>query len=192
MPPAPSPPAPPAALECADCGFANVTEIAECEACGASLYRAPGAAPRRAEDDRLLSDPVAELIAGEPLRVDAGASVADAGALMRREGRNYVLVVEAERVRGIFTEGDLLERVIAAGQAPRAVAVEQVMTRDPVVLRHDDSVAVAIHKMVLGAFHHLPLIDAAGHIHGVVSEHEVLLHLHGLLRLAAPESPTDD
>ena len=190
MPSQPAPPAPPAALECADCGFANVTEIAEGEACGASLYRAPGAAPRAA-DDRLLSDPVAALVTGDPLLVDAGSSVADAGALMRREGRNYVLVVEAERVSGIFTEGDLLERVVAAGHAPRAVAVERVMTRDPVVLRHDDSVAVALHKMVLGAFHHLPLVDAAGHIHGVVSEHEILRHLHRLLQRPAPESPTD-
>lgn len=176
------------ALECAECGFANVTESAECEACGANLYRARAAQRRRDEgDDQLLSDAVAALVTRAPLLAEAGSSVAEAGALMREQGSGYVLVVDAGHVRGIFTEGDLLERVVAAGRAPRAVTVEQVMTRDPVVLRHDDSVAVAIHKMVLGAFHHLPLVDAAGHVRGVVSEHEVLRHLHRLLQVPAPE-----
>lgn len=175
-----------AALECAECGFANVTESAECEACGANLYRAQAALRRGEEDDRLLSGAVAALVSRAPLLTEAGSSVAAAGALMREHGVSYVLAVDAGRIRGIFTEGDLLERVVAAGLAPRAVTVEQVMTRDPVVLRHDDSVAVAIHKMVLGSFHHLPLVDAAGHIHGVVSEHEVLLHLHRLLQVPAP------
>lgn len=179
-------PAAAAALECGECGFANVTESAECEACGANLYRARTALRRREEDDRFLSGAVAALVSRAPLLVEAGSSVAAAGALMRKHGVSYVLAVDAGRVRGIFTEGDLLERVIAAGRAPRAVTVEQVMTRDPVVLRHDDSVAVAIHKMVLGAFHHIPLVDAAGHIHGVISEHEVLLHLHRLLQAPAP------
>lgn len=166
-----------AALVCAECGFANVTESAECEACGDSLYRAPQAAPRHAEDDHLLSDSVDALVSGRPVSVEAGASVAAAGALMRESRRGCVLVVDAGEVRGIFTDGDLLERVVAAGRAPRAVTVEQVMTRDPVVLRHDDSVAVAIHKMVLGSFHHLPLVDPAGRIYAVVSEHDLLRHL---------------
>lgn len=183
--------APAAALECDECGFANVTESAECEACGANLYRARAALRQREDDDddQLLSDAVAALVTRAPLLVEAGSSVAAAAALMRASGAGYVLVVDGGRIRGIFTEGDLLERVVAAGAAPRAVTVEQVMTRDPVVLRHDDSVAVAIHKMVLGAFHHLPLVDAAGHVRGVVSEHEVLRHLHRLLQVPAQERP---
>ena len=177
-----------AAQECAECGFANVTESAECEACGANLYRGRAALRlREQEDDQLLSDAVAALVTRAPLLAEAGSSVAEAGALMRQTRTGYVLVVDAGHVRGIFTEGDLLERVVAAGHAPRAVTVEQVMTRDPVVLRHDDSVAVAIHKMVLGAFHHLPVVDAAGQVRGVVSEHEVLRHLHRLLQVPAPE-----
>lgn len=179
--------APGAPPVCAECGFANAMESAECEACGANLYRAPHAAPRHAEDDHLLEDPVDALVSGSPLLVEAGTSVAAAGALMREARRGCVLVIDAGKVKGIFTDGDLLERVVAGGRAPRAVAVEQVMTRDPVVLRHDDSVAVAIHKMVLGSFHHLPLVDPAGRIYAVVSEHDVVRHLDRLLRLPAQE-----
>jgi CBS domain-containing protein len=95
-----------------------------------------------------------------------------------------VLVADAGQIGGIFTEHDLLERVVAAGRAPRAVAIEQVMTRDPVVLRRDDSLAVAIHKMVMGSFRHIPLVDADGRIDGVLSAHQVLEHLHRLLHLS--------
>ena len=173
----------PAALVCADCGFANAVEIAECEACGASLYRSPVAAPVRRDDDQLLSDLADVLPPRSPLLVEAGTSVADAIALMRETGSGYVLVVAGGRIGGIFTERDLLGRVVAAGHAPRTVAIEQVMTRDPVVLRHDDSVAVAIHKMVLGSFRHIPLVDADGRIERVVSAHEILVHLNRLLQL---------
>ena len=171
------------ALVCADCGFTNEVEHAECEACGTSLYRTRQAGARARYDDPLLSDLVDVLAPSSPLLVEAGTSVADAIALMRERRTGYVLVAKAGQISGIFTGHDLLERVIAAGHAPRAVTIEQVMTRDPVVLRHDDTLAVAIHKMVMGSFRHIPLVDAAGRVDGVVSAQELLEHLHRLLHL---------
>ena len=170
-------------LVCADCGFTNELEQAECEACGTSLYLTQQAGALARYDDHLLSDLVDVLTPSSPLLVEAGTSVADAIALMRARRTGYVLVAEAGQISGIFTGHDLLKRVIAAGHAPRAVAIEQVMTRDPVVLRHDDTLAVAIHKMVMGSFRHIPLVDAAGHVDGVVSAQELLEHLHRLLHL---------
>jgi CBS domain-containing protein len=175
------------ALVCADCGFANVVEFTECEACGSSLYRTSQAATFQQYDGHLLSDLAEVLVPSRPLLVEADTSVADAIALMRDKGSGCVLVADAGRISGIFTEHDLLERVVAAGRAPRAVAIEQVMTRDPVVLRRDDSLAVAIHKMVMGSFRHIPLVDADGRIDGVLSAHQVLEHLHRLLHLSEQE-----
>ena len=171
------------ALVCVECGFSNELEHSECEACGASLYPTRQAGTLAQYDDHLLSDLVEVLAPGRPLLVEAGTAVADAIALMRERRSGYVLVAAAGQVEGIFTERDLLERVIAAGHAPRTVAVERVMTRDPVVLRRDDTLAVAINKMVLGSFRHIPLVDAAGRIDGVVSAQEILEHLHRLLHL---------
>ena len=174
------------ALVCVECGFSNELEHSECEACGASLYPTRHAGTLAQYDDHLLSDRVEVLAPGRPLLVEAGTAVADAIALMRERRSGYVLVAAAGQVEGIFTERDLLERVIAAGHAPRTVAVERVMTRDPVVLRRDDTLAVAINKMVLGSFRHIPLVDAAGRIDGVVSAQEILEHLQRLLHLPEP------
>jgi CBS domain-containing protein len=50
------------------------------------------------------------------------------------------------------------------------------MTRDPVVLRRSDAVAVAIHKMAVGGFRHVPIVDGGAPI-GVVSARDVFRHL---------------
>jgi CBS domain-containing protein len=51
------------------------------------------------------------------------------------------------------------------------------MTRDPVVLRHDDPIAVAIHKMAVGGFRHIPIVDGGGQPTGVVSAKDVFRHI---------------
>ena len=50
------------------------------------------------------------------------------------------------------------------------------MTPDPVVLRHDDPVALAIHKMAVGGFRHIPLMRD-GRAAGVVTARDVFRHL---------------
>ena len=50
------------------------------------------------------------------------------------------------------------------------------MTPDPVVLRHDDPIAVAIHKMAVGGFRHIPIIED-GRPTGVVTARDVFHHL---------------
>ena len=50
------------------------------------------------------------------------------------------------------------------------------MTPDPVVLRHDDPIAVAIHKMAVGGFRHIPIVEDGRPI-GVVTAADVFRHL---------------
>jgi CBS domain-containing protein len=55
--------------------------------------------------------------------------------------------------------------------------VRDFMTPDPVVLRPDDTLAVAIHKMAVGGFRHIPVVDASGRPTAVVSAADVFRHL---------------
>ncbi len=50
------------------------------------------------------------------------------------------------------------------------------MTRDPVVLRHDDTIAVAINKMAIGGFRHIPIVEDGRPI-GVVAAADVFRHV---------------
>ena len=64
----------------------------------------------------------------------------------------------------------------AAGKRLDALKVGDLMTPDPVVLRHDDPIAIAIHKMAVGGFRHIPILDG-GRPTGVVTARDVFHHL---------------
>jgi CBS domain-containing protein len=66
--------------------------------------------------------------------------------------------------------------VRAAGTRLDAFHVRDFMTPDPVVLRHDDPIAIAIHKMAVGGFRHIPIVED-GRPTGVVTARDVFHHL---------------
>jgi CBS domain-containing protein len=73
-----------------------------------------------------------------------------------------LLVVDRGRPVGIFTERDVLVRVVAGGLDPKATPVNEVMTRSPVVIRADVTVAEAMMVITERRCRHLPVIDDAG------------------------------
>ena len=75
---------------------------------------------------------------------------------MQAEGIDCLLVTEGGALVGIFTDRDAILKV--AGQRRKRPHVGEVMTHDPVILRSGDPVAVAIHKMAVGGFRHVPIV----------------------------------
>ena len=63
-----------------------------------------------------------------------------------------------------------------AGRPLERRPIAELMTRDPVVLRHDDTIAVAINKMAVGGFRHIPIVDD-NRPTGLVSARDVFRHL---------------
>ena len=100
--------------------------------------------------------------------------IAEAIQLMLRNQVDCLLVVSGNRLVGIFTDRDAVVKV--AGKPLDALSVRDFMTPDPVVLRHDEPIAVAIHKMAVGDFRHIPIIDD-GRPTGVVTARDVFHHL---------------
>jgi CBS domain-containing protein len=102
--------------------------------------------------------------------------VAKAIELMRKKKMGAVIVVEKSRKRrvvGIFTERDLLSRVLDRRGYGR-LALGKVMTKDPETLRPKDSLAYALNKMSVGRFRHVPLVDDAGKAAGMLSIRDVV------------------
>ena len=97
---------------------------------------------------------------------------------MHETESDCVLVMSGERLVGIFTDRDAV--VKAAGRRLDLFHVRDFMTPDPVVLRHDDPIAVAIHKMAVGGFRHIPIVEN-GKPTGVVTAHDVFHHLAKML-----------
>lgn len=124
----------------------------------------------------LKVDSVSRLEPNEPRGVDAAGTVADAVAAMREWNIGSLLVTESGRVVGIFTERDLLTRVLAPG-TPLDTPIRRCMTADPVTVSPKDSVRTAIKRMQKGGYRHLPVVDEGGRPVGVLSARRVVHYL---------------
>jgi CBS domain-containing protein len=165
---------------CPACGFENIQGVDECENCGADLRTADLPEPSSGFEANLISMPLAAVRHHLPLTIEPSASAADAVRQMQAANVGCLLVEDASgALRGVLSERDLLIRL--TGKQLDGVSVADLMTSDPVVLRADDSVAVAIHKMAVGGFRHIPLV-ADGHATGIVSARDIFAHILAALR----------
>jgi CBS domain-containing protein len=164
---------------CPVCRHDNFEGEDNCEHCGADLRTSD--IPQQAIDyrGRLLGEHLDALNAAAPQTIDASADAIDAIRRMHETGVDCVLVTEADRLVGIFTDRDAVLKV--AGRAPGPCPMSEVMTRDPVLLRHDDPIAVAIHKMAIGGFRHIPIVDGGQLPTGVVSARDVFDHIASII-----------
>jgi CBS domain-containing protein len=159
---------------CPVCQWQNFLGEDVCENCGADLSQSDTPEATSSFHGRLLGMRLDKLGAPRPAMADAETSAGYAIERMRREGIDCLLVVESGALIGIFTDRDAVLKVGMTVDDPRPL--RDVMTADPVVLRHDDPVAIAIHKMAVGEFRHVPILDEGTPI-AVVSAKDVFRHL---------------
>lgn len=88
--------------------------------------------------------------------------------LMARRRIGAVPVVDKGRLVGIFTERDVVLRIVAAGRNADKTMLAKVMTPEPRTLAPDDTVRDALELMRDGHFRHLPVVDR-GRLIGIVS-----------------------
>lgn len=100
-------------------------------------------------------------------------SVRDAVRAMNEKGVGALLVMEAGRLVGIFTERDVLARVVDPGRAPGLTSVGEVMTRDVMTVTPDLPVSEAMEIMTLHRRRHLPVVHA-GAVAGMISIGDLL------------------
>jgi CBS domain-containing protein len=162
-------------MRCPTCGFENLLGSDVCDNCGSDL--AGHDTPQRATEFRgqLLGEHLDTLGITPPETIDAGADVNEAIRRMHDKGIDCVLVTDGGRLVGIFTDRDAVLKV--AGQPGGGTrAIGGLMTHDPVVLRHDETIAVAINKMAVGGFRHIPIVED-GRPTGVITARDVFHHL---------------
>ena len=124
---------------------------------------------------------VAELVkdrrADELYTMPASAQVTEAVALMARHEIGALLVMtEDDLVAGLFSERDLLVRVVAAGRDPQTTPLSMVMTADVKFVTPDTPTEAALALMHLHRFRHLLIIDGP-RVHGLVSMRDLVLQI---------------
>lgn len=115
---------------------------------------------------RIIPDVIAKpqelvLLSGE-------TTVRDAVQVMATRRIGAVMIGEGQTLLGIFTERDLMTKVVAPGRDPNAVRLNEVMTGKPDTIRPDETAADALQRMQKGSYRHLPVVEN-GRLVGMVS-----------------------
>ena len=109
------------------------------------------------------------------ISADAHQTVLEVARMMVEHKIGAVPVLEEGQLTGIFSERDLMSRVVVGGKDPARTLVGQVMTEDPLTVAPNDPVETCMTLMKRHGFRHLP-VCAGRELKGVVSLRDILLH----------------
>ena len=109
----------------------------------------------------------------ETIVVARSASIADAARLMSAHHIGALPVLDNDRLVGIFTERDVLTRIVAAGRNPDTTPVGEMMSTELVVADVNETYEVCLARMQQAHVRHLVALQE-GRLAGIVSLRDVL------------------
>jgi CBS domain-containing protein len=112
--------------------------------------------------------------------VDAGRTVLEAARLMMEHNFGALPVLRDGELAGIFSERDLMNRVVAVGRTPAHTVVSEVMTPNPRAIALDESIEECLFIMHEFGFRHLCIVEGK-ELKGLVSLRDILMHQAGEL-----------
>jgi CBS domain-containing protein len=107
--------------------------------------------------------------------IDASRTVLEAARYMMEHAIGAVPVLRNGDLVGIFSERDIMNRVVAVGRTPGTTAVSEVMTANPRAVSIDENIEECLFIMQEFGFRHLPVLDGKD-LKGLVSLRDVLMH----------------
>jgi CBS domain-containing protein len=167
---------------CPNCGHDNLPGSEECSSCLQDLTQLDRPAPNNRIERSLMEDPVSVLGPKQAITVGPNATVREAIQAMLASGIGALLVVDdAGKLLGIFSERDLLVKVAGLTEPQLELPVRQFMTANPETVSATDTLAFALHKMDLGGYRHLPVLQEGRPV-TVISVRDLLRHITRLCR----------
>jgi CBS domain-containing protein len=167
---------------CPRCGRDNVPGDEQCAGCQLDLAPLDQPAPQDRVQFDLMERVVRDLKPPAAVTVSHKAPLSQAVTAMVNGNVGTVLVVDdGGRLAGIFSERDLLRRVPDADARAGKRLVNEFMTPDPETVAPDDSLALALHKMDVGGYRHLPVV-AEGAPVAMISVRDMVRHIAKLCR----------
>jgi len=165
---------------CPHCGYDNLPGAEECAQCLQDLTHLDRPVGHNRIERALLDDPVASVQPAKAVTVKPGTTVRQAVQTMIEHNVGAVLVVgDANRILGIFSERDVLLRVAGLRDQYEDLPVSHFMTNDPETVSAEDKLAFALFKMDGGGYRHLPVL-APGKPPGMISVRDLLRHVMSL------------
>ncbi|HUF43689.1 MAG TPA: CBS domain-containing protein, partial [Verrucomicrobiae bacterium] len=122
----------------------------------------------------MLSNKVSEIMTTKVTIAPVSVAILEVMQMMVAEDVGRIIIADAEVPIGIFTEKDVLRRVVGAKIDVRKTAIRQVMTSPVRAVREETHIVDAFAKMYRGKFRHLLVRGRRGKIIGIVSMRRIL------------------
>jgi CBS domain-containing protein len=106
--------------------------------------------------------------------IDAGRTVLEAARFMMEHNIGALPVLRNGELAGIFSERDIMNRVVAAGRMPGYTTVSEVMTANPRAVGLDETIEECLFVMHEFGFRHLPIVEGK-ELKGLVSLRDVVM-----------------
>jgi signal-transduction protein with cAMP-binding, CBS, and nucleotidyltransferase domain len=118
---------------------------------------------------------IGELSTKPVVTIATTATVQEAARLMKQKNVGAVIVVNGDRPCGILTDRDIAVGVVATGIDAATVEVGKVMHKNPAVIREDKGIFDVVKMFDAKGVRRLPVVDAGGHLSGIVALDDVLM-----------------
>jgi CBS domain-containing protein len=164
------------AILCPYCEAENIEGADECQDCGEALTDLSRRIPSSSVEADLLRDRIERLWPKSPSTVSPDALVGEVLKKMVDERIGCVMIVDAGRLIGIFSERDALMKLNTDAAKFLNRPISQFMTPGVVTLEADDKIAYALHKMNVGGYRHIPILFQRK-LAGVISIRDILRYL---------------
>lgn len=159
---------------CPFCDYDNIEGADVCAQCEQPLTDDYLEDPETAVERGLLGDHVEILDPKEPVAVSPDMAVQEVVQLMVDRKIGCVLVVEGDKLQGIFSERDALLKLNTEFAQLGDLPVKNFMTSNVETLDNFAKIAFAVQRMDLGSYRHVPIIDSQEKPIGVVSARDIL------------------
>jgi CBS domain-containing protein len=171
-------------IVCPYCQAENIEGADQCVECNESLVDLSVRIPASSVEADLLRDRIERLWPKSPSTVAPDTSVGQVLQKMVDERIGCVMIVDAGKLVGIFSERDALMKLNTDAPKYFNRPISQFMTSDPVTLETNDKIAFALHKMNIGGYRHVPILFN-GTLAGVISIRDILRYLTERIAAAA-------
>ncbi|HEV7843203.1 MAG TPA: CBS domain-containing protein [Pyrinomonadaceae bacterium] len=144
---------------CPDCGHDNIEGMDRCENCMKPLrdLDVPRSDATAGLVRSVMEDDLRKLMEDATLSVHSSTPVREVIRRMKEDASSCALVVDDDKLAGIFTEHDVLCKLTAAKEDALDAPISELMTPHPDALKETDSVAAALNKMAVGRFRNVPV-----------------------------------
>lgn len=133
-------------------------------------------------EQSLLQDEISKVLTYQPFKtVKSNTTVLDAMKIMSELDIACLMVTENDRLVGVFSERDVLYKVVEDFDKASKLPIKDLMTPDPIIVYETDCPAKALNQMATGGFRHVPVLTVDDRIAGILGPRRIVKYVEKYL-----------